>query len=299
MRINSLPPPTPLVPPQTMASTSDNVSSAATAVARAYYNSADADTFYHTLWGGEDLHIGIYTSPTTTIASASRHTVELMASIASPISPKTRVLDMGAGYGGAARYLAKTYGCKVTCLNLSSVENERNRMKTKEQGLADLVEVVEGSFDAMPLPDHSYDLVWSQDAFLHSGDRATVVAEIDRVLVTEGGRIVFTDPMAAEGANPEGLKPILARLQLESLGTLAFYGTEFEKRGFQDMGFEDHTEQLVKSYSRILEELEGQEERLKGKISDQYIRNMMVGLGHWINGGKNGQLCWGIVQFVR
>ena len=222
-----------------------------------------------------------------------------MASIASPITHTTRILDMGAGYGGAARYLAKTYGCKVTCLNLSGVENERNRTKTKEQGLEDLVEVVEGSFDAMPLPDHSYDLVWSQDAFLHSGDRATIMAEIDRVLVTEVGRIVFTDPMAADGADPEGLKPILARLQLEDLGTLAFYRTEFGKKGFRDMGYEDHTAQLVTSYGRVLEELEGQEERLKGKISDQYLRNMKVGLGHWINGGKNGQLCWGILHFVR
>ena len=282
-----------------MASTSNNVSCTATAVARAYYNSVDADTFYHTLWGGEDLHVGIYASPTENIASASRRTVEHMVSIAGPITPATRVLDMGAGYGGAARYLAKTYGCKVTCLNLSGVENERNKMKTKEQGLADLVEVVEGSFEDMPLPDHSYDLVWSQDAFLHSGDRAAVVAEIDRVLVKGVGRIVFTDPMAAEDAELEGLKPILARLQLESLGTLAFYRAEFEQKGFRDMGFGDHTAQLVTSYSRVLQELENQEERLKGEISDQYRKNMKVGLGHWINGGKNGQLCWGILHFVR
>ena len=206
---------------------------------------------------------------------------------------------MGAGYGGAARYLAKTYGCKVTCLNLSGVENERNRMKTKEQGLEDLVEVVEGSFEALPLPDHSYDIVWSQDAFLHSGDRTKIVAEIDRVLVTEAGRVVFTDPMAAEVASVEGLKPILARLQLESLGTLAFYRTEFEKRGFRDTGFEKHTEQLVASYTRVLKELESQEEQLKEKISEQYIRNMKVGLDHWIKGGKNGQLCWGILHFDR
>ena len=282
-----------------MASNSNKVPSKATAAARAYYDSTDADTFYHTLWGGEDLHIAIYNSPNETIARASRRTVEHMAAIATPITPTTRVLDLGAGYGGAARYLAKTYGCKVTCLNISGVENERNKVKTKEQGLGHLVEVVEGSFEAMPLPDHSYDLVWSQDSFGHAGDRAAVVAEIDRVLVKEGGRVVFTDPMAAEDADPEVLKPILARLHLESMGTVAYYRTEFEKRGFRDMGFEDHTDQLVPSYGRVLEELESHEEELKGKISDKFITNMKAGLGHWINGGKNGQLCWGILHFVR
>ena len=289
------------MPTQTPAPPSSNDESPpnATSIARIYYNSTDADTFYLTLWGGEDLHIGIYTSPTDTIATASRRTVERMAAIVGPITSATRVLDMGAGYGGAARYLAQTYGCHVTCLNLSEVENERNRTKTVEQGLEHRVDVVEGSFEDVPLPDHGFDLVWSQDAFLHSGHRAAVVAEIDRVLVKQGGKVVFTDPMAAEDADLEGLKPVLARLQLGSLGSLASYRREFERRGFGDVVFEELTGQLVNSYSRVLEELEGQEQELEGKISDEYVRNMKIGLGHWVDGGKNGQLCWGILQFQR
>ncbi|KAL2039787.1 hypothetical protein N7G274_007646 [Stereocaulon virgatum] len=271
----------------------------AASAARTYYNSTDADTFYHTLWGGEDLHIGIYRSPSDAIATASRRTVERMAAIVGPITSSTKVLDMGAGYGGAARYLAKTYGCHVTCLNLSEVENERNRSKTMEQGLGHLVDVVEGSFEQVPLPDYTFDLVWSQDAFLHSGNRAAVVAEIDRVLIKEGGEVIFTDPMVAEDADLEGLKPILARLQLGSLGSLASYRRKFERREFRDMGFEEMTEQLVKSYSRVLKELEDREQELKGRISDEYVRNMKIGLGHWVDGGENGQLCWGIMHFRR
>ena len=286
---------------QTPAPPSSNNESSpdATSIARTYYNSTDADTFYHALWGGEDLHIGIYSSPTDTIATASRRTVERMAATAGILTSATRVLDMGAGYGGAARYLAKTYGCRVTCLNLSEVENARNRVKTMEQGLEHLVDVIEGSFEEVPLPDHSFDFVWSQDAFLHAGNRAAIVAEIDRVLVKEGAKVVFTDPMAAGDADLEGLKPILARLQLGSLGSLASYRREFERRGFRDMGFEELTEQLVETYSRVLRELEGQEQELKGEISDEYVKSMKIGLGHWVDGGRNGQLCWGILHFQR
>ena len=284
---------------QTPAPPSSNGAPNATDVARTYYNSTDADTFYHTLWGGEDLHIGIYTSAEDSIATASRRTVERMGAAAGPITSETRVLDMGAGYGGAARYLARTYGCHVMCLNLSEVENERNRVKTREQGLEHLINVVEGSFEKMPMPDHAFDLVWSQDAFLHSGDRPAIVAEIDRVLVKEGGKVVFTDPMAAEDVRPEGLRPILARLQLGSLGSLASYRREFQQRGFSNIGFEELTEQLVNSYSKVLKELDRQEEQLKGKISDEYVKNMKTGLSHWVNGGKNGQLCWGIMHFQR
>ena len=31
--------------------------------AREYYNSDDADKFYYDVWGGEDIHIGLYEGP--------------------------------------------------------------------------------------------------------------------------------------------------------------------------------------------------------------------------------------------
>ncbi|MDN5874768.1 MAG: class I SAM-dependent methyltransferase, partial [Sinobacteraceae bacterium] len=48
-------------------------------VARDYYNSSDADTFYFTIWGGEDLHVGLYRTADEDIFEASRRTVESMA----------------------------------------------------------------------------------------------------------------------------------------------------------------------------------------------------------------------------
>ena len=46
--------------------------------ARSYYNSSDADTFYFTVWGGEDIHIGLYKDDREPIFDASRRTVETM-----------------------------------------------------------------------------------------------------------------------------------------------------------------------------------------------------------------------------
>lgn len=271
--------------------------STAVNTARDYYNSTDADTFYHEVWGGEDIHVGLYRTPDEPIAPASQRTVERMAETAG-ITAQTRVLDMGAGYGGAARWLARTYGCKVTCLNLSEVENERNREKNREQGLESLVDVVDGSFENMPLQDNAFDLVWSQDAFLHSGERSTVVAEIARVLVPSG-QVVFTDPMADDDADTGALSPILARLHLDSLGSPGFYRDAFSRHGFRDFAFEDHTQQLTTHYGRVLEELEKAEPQFAGKISEEYISNMKTGLRNWVNGGGSGQLSWGIFRIRR
>lgn len=51
----------------------------AASTARSYYNSTDADTFYSTVWGGEDIHVGIYQRPDEPIVDASRRTVARMA----------------------------------------------------------------------------------------------------------------------------------------------------------------------------------------------------------------------------
>src|SRR3954470_23281042 len=264
--------------------------STAVHTARDYYNSTDADTFYHEVWGGEDIHVGLYRTPDEAIAPASQRTVERMAQDMG-ITADTRILDMGAGYGGSARWLARTYGCRVTCLNLSEVENERNREKNRAQGLDDLVDVVDGSFESMPVQDNFYDIVWSQDAFLHSGERRQVVAEIERVL-QPGGQVVFTDPMADDNADTSALAPILARLHLDTLGSPGFYREEFAKHGFNDFTFDDHTDQLTTHYGRVLVELEAAEPRFRGTISDEYISNMKTGLKNWVNGGRSGQLAW-------
>ncbi|MDA2912300.1 hypothetical protein MYX04_15380, partial [Nitrospiraceae bacterium AH_259_D15_M11_P09] len=62
--------------------------------ARDYYNSDEADRFYATIWGGEDIHIGVYLNATDTIFDASRRTVQEMASLLNGIDSRARILDL-------------------------------------------------------------------------------------------------------------------------------------------------------------------------------------------------------------
>ena len=70
--------------------------SATVKTARNYYNSPDADNFYVLIWGGEDIHVGLYADPEEAISAASRRTVEHLAVQLEPISGQTRVLDLDA-----------------------------------------------------------------------------------------------------------------------------------------------------------------------------------------------------------
>src|SRR5690625_7792915 len=84
--------------------------SAAVKTARNYYNSSDADRFYLTLWGGRDLHIGLYKSDEESVLEASNRTTCRMAElVADRLEPGARVLDVGGGFGGTVRVLG--LGC--------------------------------------------------------------------------------------------------------------------------------------------------------------------------------------------
>lgn len=267
--------------------------------AEAYYDSVDADEFYFHIWGGEDIHIGLYTSPEDSIAEASRRTVETMADeIPVPLGPDSRVIDIGAGYGGSARYLARRFGCKVDALNISETENERDRKANREQGLDHLVTVVHGRFEDIPEADSSADLVWSQDAILHSGDRDRVIAEVARVL-KPGGAFVFTDPMQDDAAPSDQLQPVYDRILLDSLGSPGFYRQAARRHGLEEVKIRLMTDQLRNHYATVRARLQERYDEIVGLASKDYVDRMLVGLQHWVDAADKGYLAWGIMAFRK
>jgi len=272
--------------------------SEAVQVARDYYNSDDADNFYYRIWGGEDIHIGLYESPEEPIADASQRTIETMAGMLGPLGPGSRVADLGAGYGGSARWLTRRFGCRVSCVNLSEIQNERNRSINRDAGLAERIDVFDASFEDLPLPDASCDVAWSQDSILHAGDRGRVLDEVDRVLVP-GGSFIFTDPMQADDCPAGALQPVLDRLHLESLGSIAFYREQAARLGWNAVEILDLTPQLVNHYTRVRQELASRRASLAGAVSEAYMDRMIKGLGHWIDAGDSGLLAWGILHLRK
>ncbi|MBE9562240.1 MAG: methyltransferase domain-containing protein, partial [Proteobacteria bacterium] len=265
--------------------------------ARTYYNSDDADNFYAVIWGGEDIHIGLYESKQDSIFDASRRTVHRLVNLVT-LNSKTKVLDLGSGYGGTARYLAKNIGCQVDCLNLSETQNKRNRHLTKEQNLTDKITVIDGSFEAIPTEDNEYDLVLSQDAILHSGNRQQVLAEVFRIFKS-GGEFIFTDPMQSDDCPAGVLQPVLDRIHLDSMGSFDFYTKTAMELGFEKVQIIEMTNQLIRHYQHVLKELETHHAKLIKICSQDYLERMKVGLNNWIESGNKGYLAWGILHFKK
>lgn len=268
------------------------------ATTEAYYDSSEADGFYAAIWGGEDIHIGVYQEPGEAVAAASVRTVDTMIEELGALDASAHVLDIGAGYGGAGRALARRHGCRVDCLNLSEVQNERNRVLTREAGLEDKVAVVHASFEEIPGPDASYDAVWSQDAILHSGARERVLTEVARVL-RPGGHFVFTDPMQTDDCPPDVLGPVLDRIHLDSLASPGFYRDSLAKLGFDEVRFVEMGDQLRNHYDRVRAELTARRDELTERSGADYVARMLEGLGHWVNAADRGHLTWGILHFRK
>jgi cyclopropane fatty-acyl-phospholipid synthase-like methyltransferase len=268
-------------------------------IAEAYYDSREADEFYFHIWGGEDIHIGLYDSPTDPIPPASRRTVEAMAdAVSMELDDRHRVIDIGSGYGGPARYLAKRFGSHVTCLNISEVENNRNRRANREQGLEKLVTVRHGSFESIPEPNESFDVVWSQDAILHSGNRDQVIAEVARIL-KPGGEFVFTDPMQADDCPPGVLQPVYDRIHLQSLGSVRFYRAAAARHGLEELAVRPMPKQLRNHYAAVKAELQARYDEMIGIASKEYVDRMLVGLQNWVDAADKGYLNWGILHFRK
>lgn len=99
------------------------------------------------------------------------------------------LLDVGCGFGGSSRILARDYGFAVTGVTISPKQVERAQQLTPE-GLTAQFRVD----DAMNLsyPDASFDVVWSVEAGPHMPDKAIFARELMRVL-KPGGLLVLAD----------------------------------------------------------------------------------------------------------
>jgi ubiquinone/menaquinone biosynthesis C-methylase UbiE len=117
------------------------------------------------------------------------------------LAPGEAVLDAGGGFGGPARTLAAEFGCRVTVLDPTEPFIRAGEALTARVGLQEAVTFRVGSATALPFPDASFDVAWTQNAGMNIADKITWAAELHRVL-RPGGRLVFQEVFRGPGGEP-------------------------------------------------------------------------------------------------
>jgi SAM-dependent methyltransferase len=118
---------------------------------------------------------------------------------AAGLKPSARVLDLGCGIGGPARYVAATFGCKVTGVDLSPGFIGAATYLTARCGLSDRVTFQVGNALDLPFEDAAFDAVFLQHVAVNIEDRTTLYAQVHRIL-TPGGRLAAYDLVLRDGA---------------------------------------------------------------------------------------------------
>jgi ubiquinone/menaquinone biosynthesis C-methylase UbiE len=131
------------------------------------------------LSGADEFHLGWRAA-----------TVELSRDLA--LTAEDRVLDVGSGLGGPARYFAEAHGCTVTGLDLGAEYVEVANALTQRCGLAGKVSFRQGSALVQPFADASFDVATLIHVGMNIADKAQLFREVRRVL-RPGGRFGVYD----------------------------------------------------------------------------------------------------------
>jgi SAM-dependent methyltransferase len=156
------------------------------------------------------------------------------------ITADMSVLDVGSGVGGPARFLAATYGCRVTGVDLSEPFVDAARYLTERTSQSGQVSFETSSALDLPFDDGHFNVVLLQHVAMNISDRARLYRGIRRVL-RSGGRFATFDVVLNNG-EPHYPVP-WARTQTTSFLLTATATREaIEMAGFRTLAWQDDTE---------------------------------------------------------
>ena len=102
------------------------------------------------------------------------------------LRPGMRLLDVGCGLGGAARYFAHEHGCHVTGIDLSDEYVGVANTLAAMVGLGERVSCQAGSALALPFAPGSFDGAYMFHVGMNIENKSKLFAEVRRVLAPSG-----------------------------------------------------------------------------------------------------------------
>jgi sarcosine/dimethylglycine N-methyltransferase len=177
-------------------------------------------------------------------------TREIAARLA--LKPGERLVDIGSGIGGPARWFAATSGVQVTGVDLTPEFCDAAEALNAATRLAGQVRIVQGSALALPLADAAFDAGYSQNVVMNIADKLLFYREAFRVL-RPGGRLALSNLCAGPAGEPYFPAPWATTGDTSFLQTPEAMRTDLAAAGFEIVDFRDITPEMVEAQRRFRE----------------------------------------------
>jgi ubiquinone/menaquinone biosynthesis C-methylase UbiE len=158
--------------------------------------------------------------------------------------PGMAVLDVCAGLGGPARFLAHRFGARVVGVDLTHSRCAAGRRLTALAGLGARVRLVRADAQALPFRGRVFDAAVSQEGLLHVPDKAAVLGECARVL-RPGARLAFSDWIAHPRLEDNERRRLRDWMAAVSLQSIRGYRALLSRAGFTAIEAEDLSVQWI------------------------------------------------------
>jgi len=269
------------------------------------YASASGALFYRSVMGDgmPVIHYGIYESDATSMREATENSTRTLYDFAlrklGMVAPQS-ILDLGAGPGGSAHWLAQQTGAKITCVELCEEHNEENRALAQQLGVGHLIETWTGSFEQLPHEwQGRFDLVWSQEALCHAQDPVATLRAAYQVL-RPGGVMVFSDILLAENAPEEAVAVFQKVNAVTRWSKVTQHRDALETVGFENIEHHDWTGHFRENFRRMRAKIAADGERLMASgVPVTMLEQFAQSLDQRIAWEPGSVLEWGVFVGLR
>ena len=206
------------------------------------------------------------------------------------INEKTKILDVGSGMGGPARYIANKTGAEITAIELQSDQNNLAKDLTKKCGLSNKVNHICGDILDYDFKNQTFDAVVSWLTLYHIANHEILLKKLFDLLNPNG--FFYTEDITSRiNLSDADLKEIKKEIYGIHLPYFDKYISNLEQNGFklifsEDMSssWTDFTKERIKKYNSKKE----RNIRVHGKEVYDSLNSFYNFVGQYFSNGKLG-----------
>lgn len=160
------------------------------------------------------------------------------------------VLDVGCGLGGASRFAAQRYGCRVTGIDLTHEYIETGKALCSWVGLESQVQLEQGNATGTPYPDDMFDKAYMLHVGMNIAEKAALTSELHRVL-KPGGTLGIYDVMRVGNGELTYPVPWATSAEGSAVGSPAEYKEALEEAGFRIAAERNRRDFALEFFARL------------------------------------------------